>query len=515
MMFTMKRIKQTWAVSLLALLSLFASQPLLAEQPVNKPRVIVTCDPELDDLNSLIRLLLFSTDFRIEGLIYTSSQFHWKGDGKGTLWYVPGREYSRNGLDLGPMTSWRWAEGERFIDEAVDTYEQVYPNLKAHRSDYPTPQYLRSKIRFGNIEFDGEMSKDTPGSELIKQVLMEESTEPVFVMAWGGCSTIARALKSIETIYQSSADWPQLKERISKKTILCLSGDQDDTYARYIHPFWPGIEPMQIGNGLVNLAYSAQHFTAEANKVYFSPEWMREHISAKGPFGAMYRVWGDGKQMVKDDRFDFFGFDGLTADQLRAMGYVVWTNPMPKGSFLAEGDTFTYLNLLDNGLRAHEEPTYGGWSGRAVELPDSLKGKSMRETLAYQQQWVGIPDGTAAVMNGLSARLDWSMTADYTQANHEPQIEGPLAMTVKAGETVSLKYKVSDPDKDAVVCRWLTLPAGTYTGAVRVADPQKALTQVSIPQAMKAGETIHLLLEVVDKGSPALTRYHRVILTAR
>ena len=105
MMFTMKRIKQTWAVSLLALLSLFASQPLLAEQPVNKPRVIVTCDPELDDLNSLIRLLLFSTDFRIEGLIYTSSQFHWKGDGKGTLWYVPGREYSRNGLDLGPMTS--------------------------------------------------------------------------------------------------------------------------------------------------------------------------------------------------------------------------------------------------------------------------------------------------------------------------------------------------------------------------------------------------------------------------
>ena len=48
----MKRIKQTWAVSLLALLSLFASQPLLAEQPVNNPRVIVTCDPELDDLNS-------------------------------------------------------------------------------------------------------------------------------------------------------------------------------------------------------------------------------------------------------------------------------------------------------------------------------------------------------------------------------------------------------------------------------------------------------------------------------
>ena len=137
----------------------------------------------------------------------------------------------------------------------------------------------------------------------------------------------------------------------------------------------------------------------------------------------------------------------------------------------------------------------------------------MRETLAYQQQLVGIPDGTAAVMNGLSARLDWSMTADYAQANHEPQIEGPLALTVKAGETVSLKCKVSDPDKDAVACRWLTLPAGRYTGKVSVANPQKATTQVAIPQDVQSGDTIHLLLEAVDEGSPSLTRYHRVILT--
>ena len=102
--------------------------------------------------------------------------------------------------------------------------------------------------------------------------------------------------------------------------------------------------------------------------------------------------------MVKDDRFDFFGFDGLTADQLRAMGYVVWTNPMPKGSFLAEGDTFTYLNLLDNGLRAHEDPTYGGWSGRAVELPDSLKGKSMRETLALQPLTISLGTGPSVCL---------------------------------------------------------------------------------------------------------------------
>ena len=31
--------------------------------------------------------------------------------------------------------------------------------------------------------------------------------------------------------------------------------------------------------------------------------------------------------MAKDDRFDFFGFDGLTADQLRAMG--MWFGQTP------------------------------------------------------------------------------------------------------------------------------------------------------------------------------------------
>jgi hypothetical protein len=35
-----------------------------AEVARQRPRVVVTTDPELDDSNSLIRYLLFSTDFR-------------------------------------------------------------------------------------------------------------------------------------------------------------------------------------------------------------------------------------------------------------------------------------------------------------------------------------------------------------------------------------------------------------------------------------------------------------------
>jgi hypothetical protein len=139
-----------------------------------KPRVVVTTDPELDDANSLIRYLLFSTDFRTEGLIYASSQFHWKGDGTGTKRSVPNREYSRWGLNLCPCASWRWASDEHFIDLAVATYAQVYPNLRVHNPTYPAPAELQSKIRWGNVEFDGDISHDTPGSDLIKALLLDD-----------------------------------------------------------------------------------------------------------------------------------------------------------------------------------------------------------------------------------------------------------------------------------------------------------------------------------------------------
>jgi hypothetical protein len=39
---------------------------------------------------------------------------------------------------------------------------------------------------------------------------------------------------------------------------------------------------------------------------------MKESISNRGPLGSIYRVWGDGKQMVKDDKLDYFGLTGYT-----------------------------------------------------------------------------------------------------------------------------------------------------------------------------------------------------------
>ena len=500
-----------------------------------KPRVVITTDPELDDSNSLVRYLLYSTDFRTEGLVYVSSQYHWKGDGTGKLWFVPGREYRRFGLNLCPCESWRWAPGERFIDDAVDIYERVYPNLRVHHPDYPAPDELRSKIRWGNVEFDGDISKDTPGSDLIRDLLLDESPDPVYLLAWGGASTIARALKSIEDRHAGRTDWPALRAKVSRKAILVLSGDQDDTYATYIRPTWPDVRSMAAGAGGVGLAYGAYVYASAENARYFSVDWTRENVSSRGPFGAHYRVWGDGKQMVPGDRFDYFGLTGHTAAELRTMGYAVWLAPRPKGEFLGEGDTFTFLNLIDNGLDAYRDDTPGGWAGRVAVNPASASAAlgaragvaTSFEDFMQRLERAGEgepptrppspqPNFTPAAQNGFAARMRWSVTSTYAGANHEPRvaIRGGARVSVRSGETVRLEATASDPDGNAVAVRWWRWKdVDTYPGDVSLSDPTALATLVQIPNDATPGQTFHLVLEATDNGTPALTRYQRVVLS--
>ena len=499
-----------------------------ASQTRPLPRVVVTTDPELDDANSLIRYLLYSTDFRTEGLIYASSQFHWKGDGTGRKMSVPNREYSRWGLNLCPCASWRWAPNEHYIDVAIATYAQVYPNLKVHDPSYPTPAELQSKIRWGNVEFDGDISKDTPGSDLIKSVLLDDEPGPVYLLAWGGESTIARALRSIHEQYSATPQWTAIYQKVSRKAILSTSGDQDDTYANYIHPNWPDIRSLPAGVGGVPLGYGAQSSVSSAGSVYYSIDWTRENVSSRGPFGALYRIWGDGKQMVQGDIFDYFGLSGLTADQLKAKGYIVWTPPRPKGEFLGEGDTFTYLNLIGNGLQGYADDTPGGWAGHGrtgsaggagfsfppIHTYDDLL-RIMEQAAAAPRPESPDPDFTRAAQNGFAARLVWSVTPSYAGANHEPSvsIHGSSRISAHPGDTVHLEGTASDPDGNAVTVRWWQWQdVGTFTGKVTFSNPSALATSVQVPADARAGQTIQLVLEATDNGTPALTRYQRVTI---
>ncbi len=496
-------------------------------QSPTKPRIIITADPELDDNNSLIRFLLYSTDYNIEGLIYASSGFHWKGDGKGTKWFVPGREYNRFGLDLCPCESWRWAKDERFIHDAVEAYEKSYVNLKIHNAAFPSPADLKSKIRYGNIEFDGDISKDSPGSELIKALMLDNKPGQLFITAWGGQSTIARALKSIKDQYEYTNSWDQIKQKISSKVVLLPSGDQDDTYANYIKPNWPEIEYRQFRNG-PNYGYGAQLRAKATDSIYLTANWMKQNISDRGSLGKLYRVWGDGKQMVEDDKLDYFGLSGYTDEQLKSMGYVVWMPVQTKGSWLGEGDTFTFMNMLNNGLRAYEKGMIGGWSGQQINdnttnifafSSSDTSAQNLANTIGFvnRNSTNNLPNFFPAAQNDFAARMKWSVTPKYSGANHEPvvKIEGPLNIMVNPGQKIRLNGLVKDPDGDKILVKWYQFEMGTYLGKINIQNSDSFQSEFIVPDDIQPKQTIHIIFEATDNGSPSLTRYQRVVVTAR
>jgi hypothetical protein len=127
------------------------------------------------------------------------------------------------------------------------------------------------------------------------------------------------------------------------------------------------------------------------------------------------------------------------------------------------------------------------------------------------------PNFTPATQNDFTARLRWSVTPTYAGANHEPRvtIRGSSRISARAGETIRLLGAVSDPDENAVTVRWWQWKeVGTYPGRVTLTNPGLA-TSLRVPSDASAGQTIHLILEATDNGTPPLTRYQRVIVAVR
>lgn len=511
----------------LLLLFLFNQKSIAQSFPTSdKPRIIITADPELDDNNSLIRLILYSSDLQIEGLVYASSQFHWTGDGKGTKWFVPGREYDRFGMNECPCTSWRWAKGERFIHDIVEAYEKSYPNLRVHHSDYPDPEHLKSVIRYGNIKFDGDFSEDTPGSELIREKILDDKPGKLFITAWGGASTIARALYTIQRDFEFTEDWPEIQSKINRKVVLLPSGDQDDTFASYIRPNWPDIEYRQFRQS-PGYGYGAQIRASPENAPYLTSSWMKENISDRGSLGELYRVWGDGKQMVEGDKVDYFGIAGKTNEELKAMGYFVWMPVQEKGSWLGEGDNHTFMNMLGNGLRAFENGTYGGWGGRTILTPQptAVAGMSssgsaddMAALLSNQNRaqtdLEPFPNYFPEAQKDFAARMKWAVTPNFKDANHAPilSIEGPLTLMASPGQKIKLHAFTSDPDGDEVVVKWFQTPISGFEAKAEFSQTDGEKIELTIPKEARSEEEIHIIAAATDKANQSLTSYRRVII---
>lgn len=469
-----------------------------------KSRTIVTSDGEVDDMDSFIRLLLYSNEFNIEGLVYSSSQWHYAGDGQGTLFTSPtNRRY-------GERTDLRWA-GTEWMEGFINEYASVYENLIKHDPDYPAPDDLLNLVKIGNIEFEGEMEKDTEGSDWIKSVLLDDEPGPVYLQIWGGTNTVARALKSIQDTYQGTDEWEEIYNKVSEKAIIYTVLDQDVTYTEYVAPNWPDIRVIYNSSQFWSFAYQWSRVVPDELKVYMDGTWFNENIKFNhGALLESYYCWGDGQKIEGDPEHN--QGDPERAEQRGMQQY----------AFISEGDSPSYFFLLNFGLRSKEDPSYGGLGGRfALSEENNLRWEDGQqvtdfdpytgeEETAYPQiRWVKV------LQNDFAARADWCVN-DYNNANHAPDVIVTKSLDISAGpgEEVSLIGEATDPDDNNLSFTWWQYKeAGTYDKDVEIEGSENSEVSLVVPEDAEPGQTIHIILEVSDDGVPQLTRFQRVIIS--
>lgn len=465
----------------LLLVLLFSTTCLVSA--ADKPRIFVLTDieNEPDDAMSMVRLLVYANNYDIEGLAATTS-IHQKTE----------------------VATWR-------IQEIVEAYSLVRDILEMHESGYPTGDFLKSLITEGlpqyglNAVGDG---KDSPASESLINAVDKEDPRPLWITAWGGPNVLAQALWKIR---KTRSD-VEVQKFVSKLRVYTIS-DQDDSgpwirkeFPELFYVVSPGFNQ---GGGYHYATWSGisgDFFHARCTGANFnivSNEWLDKNIRSKGPLGAQYPLW----------------------------------------EYLMEGDTPSFLSLIDNGLNNPEHPNWGGWGGR-YELytprfrrwhlyPESrpIWANAEDEVMGVDGRWHEGNHETIwrwreAYQNDFAARMDWTIK-EYEKANHPPivKIDHETLLTAKKGERIELKATgCTDPDGDALSFEWFfykeagTFPVSSARSGQPIAiqnfDQAEAWFTVPVKRYMEPGTgTMHIILAVTDHGSPRLTRYQRVIVT--
>ncbi|WP_088340920.1 DUF1593 domain-containing protein [Robiginitalea sediminis] len=481
------------------------------------PRTIVTTDGEIDDVDSFIRMLLYTNELQVEGLVYSSSMWHYKGDGQGTP-FTSKMEMTRN--IYGERTDLRWP-GTTWMDTLLSAYGEVYPNLLLHDARFPHPDSLRALVKVGNIDFEGSMARDTEGSDWIKAKLLDQNPEPIYLQVWGGTNTIARALKSIQDQYGDTDQWEEIYRKVCAKAVIYAILDQDATYREYIAPNWPDLKVFYNANQFWCFAYPWKRAVPEPWHPYMEGAFMKSHlVQGHGPLLEHYYSYGDGQQQAGDPEH----IHGVALDSfnLGRMGQN-W-GPFEPYDFISEGDSPAYLHLVDVGLGNLEQPHIGGWGGRLVQSdsvptrwedgPQAADFNPFREEIdpTYPQtRWV------PALQHDFAARADWCVKP-FAEANHPPVVtlDHPAVLEVLPGEALSLKGMATDPDGDQLEYRWWQYwEVDSYGGRLELGSASQPELLLQIPEDLGPGEDLHLILEVSDVAEHPMTRYRRVVLKAR
>ncbi|WP_200910795.1 DUF1593 domain-containing protein [Sphingomonas sp. Leaf67] len=475
---TIERVNFRKAIKMLAR-SLFAITALavtagpavarLQEAPSSRQRLIVLTDigNEPDDSESIVRLLLYANDIEIEGLVATTSRHH-------------------------PRSPLR-----QLIDERVAGYRTVLTNLRVHDARYPDAERLQTRVLVGSPVYGMSgvgKGKDTAASRRIIQAIDSPDPRPVWIAVWGGAADLAQALWTVRATRSAEA----LDRFVANLRVYSIS-DQDDAgpWARAYFPklFWiADVHGFTHYNQATWGGISGSFPGADQSVV--SKGWLQANIRDVGPLGALY--------------------------------------PLP--AYIMEGDTPSFLNLIPNGLSVPERPDWGGWGGRYDRLStdlglwttsgDLLLGADGEVTESPQ---LTIWRWRVAYQNDFAARMRWTVTPRYKDANHAPAAvlngrdgSAPVEIAACPGKPVALTAAGSkDADGDRLTYRWLSYreAGGLFVPSITLSSGTSMRTELTIGNTARTDQftppatyPIHVVLAVTDSGQPALTSYHRAIV---
>lgn len=465
-------------IVLLIFLLMPAVHTLHANPEKHKPRIIILTDieNEPDDAQSLVRFLTYCNQFDVEGIIATTSV--WLRD---------------------KTAEWR-------IYEILDAYKEVQANLLLHEEGYPSYEELRALTKVGLPEYGlmgvGEGS-DSEGSDWIIRALKKDDPRPLWVLAWGGPNCLAQALWKLEQTESAES----LEAHLKKLRVYTIS-DQDDS-GPWMRRKFPDLFYI-CTPGYAHGGREGYHFATwggisgdsfhgrfqGGNRELISAEWLQQNIQDKhGPLGAEY----------------------------------------PDVAYLMEGDTPSFLYLINNGLGCSDHPDYGSWGGRyeyyipRTELyffePETRPLWTNAVDEVYSEVTGEFHTGNHATIwrwreayqNDFAARMDWCVKS-YKEANHPPKavLAHEQVREVAEGEKVILKAgECSDPDGDALHYRWIYYrEVGNSVYWLKIENEQSKEASFTAPTMAKPQE-MHFILAVTDDGKPALTRYRRVIVRVK
>jgi hypothetical protein len=449
---------------------------------IQKNRVIILTDIEADpdDTQSMVRLLLYSNEIDIKGLIATTSV--WK----------------------------KTSVAPESIKKIIQAYGKVQPNLLKHEAGFPDAEALLRLVKQGLPKYgmqgvgDG---KDSQGSDWIIKVLEEKDERPLWVSVWGGANTLAQALYKIKNTKTET----EVKSLIAKLRIYTIS-DQDDSGIWIRNNFPDLFYIVSPGDDYGSATWSAINTVVKGiNNDEISNNWLAQNIQqGHGPLGAAYPDVA-------------YGMEGDTPSWLNLIHNGLSDPEHPDwggwgGRYELYKPDFATLKKGSSGVPLKPE-TREIWTNTIDSFSpyiDNEYGRTVRkDTVSFSDNKTTLWRWRDDFQNDFAARMDWC-TKSYQNVNHPPVpvLGHPEQITVKSGEGFDLDASGSyDPDGDNLSYLWFNYPeAGTYKKLIKIDSAENARGVYVIAPKVEKNETAHFILRVTDKGTPRLSRYKRVIV---